>query len=121
MVKRWHEPISSPKRHCRSRSATETILRAHFALSLEIHLLFDIAASFVFPCKGLRALNNLIPRYLGSEIGPRKRHPNGCTIALLKPTTSRDRRRGSVLRRARLAVARGETRGGGGLGVKRPQ
>ena len=32
---------------------------AHFALSLEIHLLFDIAASFVFPCKGLRALNNL--------------------------------------------------------------
>jgi hypothetical protein len=44
VVKRWHEPISSPKRHCRSRSATETILRAHFALSLEIHLLFDIAA-----------------------------------------------------------------------------
>ena len=83
VVKRWHEPISSPKRHCRSRSATETILGAHFALSLEIHLLFDIAASFVFPCKGLRALNNLIPRYLGSEIGPRKRHPNGCTIALL--------------------------------------
>ena len=24
MVKRWHEPISPPKRHCRSRSATET-------------------------------------------------------------------------------------------------
>ena len=23
MVKRWHEPISPPKRHCRSRSATE--------------------------------------------------------------------------------------------------
>ena len=89
MVKRWHEPISSPKRHCRSRSATETIFGAHFALSSEIYLLFDITASFVFPCKGLRALNNLIPRYLGSEIGPRKRHPNGCTIALLKPTTSR--------------------------------
>ena len=27
MVKRWHEQISSPKRHCRSRSATETNAR----------------------------------------------------------------------------------------------
>ena len=27
MVKRWHEPISPPKRHCRSRSATETNAR----------------------------------------------------------------------------------------------
>jgi hypothetical protein len=113
VVKRWHEPISSPKRHCRSRSATETILRAHFAL-------FDIAASFVFPCKGLRALNNLIPRSLGSEIGPRKRHPNGCTIALLKPTTSRVVAGKEARDERAFAVARGETRTEE-EGVKRPQ
>jgi hypothetical protein len=31
----------------RTRSATEKILGAHLALSLEIHLLFHIASSFV--------------------------------------------------------------------------
>ena len=65
MVKRWHEPISPPKRHCRSRSATETILRAHFALSLEIHLLFSTSLHRSFPLQrteGAEQFNPSLPR-----------------------------------------------------------
>ena len=41
-------------------------------------------------CRGLKTLNNFNPHcYVCSEIRPRKRHPNGRTVALLKPATSR--------------------------------
>ena len=83
---KWVSLVRAPARAPQRKkywSASRPITRDSFALRHRFIVRF-------IPCKGLKTLNNFNPRcYVCSEIRPRKRHPNGRTVALLKPATSR--------------------------------